>query len=362
MRAFIALERGFVLMSFSRRKFLSTFLGASVVAATSAPAAIVGLKTNRGRKLKLGAIGILASRPVRRALKEFSENVNRISGGEFQVEILPENLAFTGPALIHAIRAENLALALHSPSLESVPEPATAFFGGMPLGLHDNSNFLWLTDSGTETFWRKAYEPKGLVPLFFGCNPSMFGQFSREPIIHREALHLRKVGIAPGASSLIWRSLGAEIRKFSSTASLAEALQREEIDLTPPIMHSANFLWREKVPQGYSYHVQSELRAGHSFHLLLDSSFWAQLGESGQALLRQSAKESSLNLYRMLVGREKEALRKIEAARIPVSKFPDDLNKVFRAYCENQARKQSQRSELAGDLYQHFLNFRVNLG
>lgn len=135
-------------------------------------------------------------------LREFADNVSRMSGGRLSISVHAGGEIAGGPAIFDAVSDGSIEMGNGWPNWWSGQHPAWAVMNSGPFDFMniDASMMYFLADEGT-VMANRLSEPDGLIwrPAWW---PGMeFGLLSREPITSLDDLKGKRVRIGPGLPS-----------------------------------------------------------------------------------------------------------------------------------------------------------------
>jgi TRAP-type mannitol/chloroaromatic compound transport system substrate-binding protein len=337
-------------MGIDRRRFLKS--GMAMGAATFLGKPL----TDNATILRLGAVGLMLNKPLRKEINHFIERVALQTKGQLQIGFNETSLALSPSDLISALQADRLEMGLHSPAFLQKKIPAAAFFGGLPHGISSEKKILWLTSEQGASLWDRLYASEGLKPLFFGCGASSYGQVFRKQVQGLDDLKDMTV-CSSDLRSRWFEAVGLKPQAYSSMETMALALKYGSLDISEPLQHAANHqLGIHRL--GYHYYINSWQRTSATVELLIPQRTWLALGAGGQDIVKEAAMSSGLSLYQRITGRENEFLEKIARETGAVHHYPEAVVRAFEAPAMSLSERIAALNPLSREIRDTYLWFK----
>ena len=261
-------------------------------------------------------------------LVELSDNIKKMSGGRFQLEIISSNTIPAGPDIYNAVQERRAEMGNGWPNWWSGQHPAWALMNAGPFDFMnlDASMMFFLAGEGTELanslassdgiMWRPAWWP-GME----------FGLISKTPITGLDDLREKKVRIGPGLPSEVLTAAANAYTIPLVPREIRPALESGDIDAVE--WTTARGAWdlglhdigkHAIVPAIWQPSVLSDF--------LINKAAFDELPEDLQAILETAIKSFSLSVTMKAKVSDFEAFKQLAESGVNINRWQEsDINR-----------------------------------
>lgn len=287
--------------------------------------------------------------------KEWAENVNRMSGGRIEIEILPVNAVVQANQTLDAVESGILQGHLTDPSYFSGRDPAFGMLGNLVGAWGDPLEFLeYMNHGGGEELYNELVNPYG-VHLIGAAATGLESFPSKRPIRSVEDLEGLKVRAPEGMVYNIFEKAGAAPVNLPGS-EVYTSLEKGVIDAADYTVFSTNH------SQGLHSFAQYPNYPGfHSLPMVsvsLNKGIWDGLSDDLKAVLETSVDRLA---YEMVFELKKLDLEAVAEARNNPDIELIDMSAEERVKFRNIAKEEwaawAERSEMNQKIYDSVVGF-----
>jgi TRAP-type mannitol/chloroaromatic compound transport system substrate-binding protein len=218
----------------------------------------------------------------------FAKNVERVSGGSFQIKFYEPGALVPALECFDAAAKGAVEACWTTPGFHTGKIPALAFFSTVPFGPPYGEFFAWKKFHGGDELKNEIYAEHGLYSIdAFAIGPETSGWFRSEitSLDQLKGLKMRFFGL--GAQ--VMQKMGVSTQLLAP-ADIYPALERGVIDATefsmPDIDIKLGFYQVAKNNYYPGWHQQTSVG-----ELLMNKAAWAKLPDTDQAMIELAAGE-----------------------------------------------------------------------
>ncbi|MGE0441134.1 MAG: TRAP transporter substrate-binding protein [Gemmatimonadales bacterium] len=331
-----------------RRKFLKTAAGAGggLLAACGggSTSAAAGGATGGGSGPRL-SWRLASSFPrsldiIFGSAERLAARVSELTQGQFTIRSYPAGELVPGLQVMDAVQQGTVHLG-HTPSYYYLGKhPALAFDSCVPFGLNARQQNAWLRYGGGAEALAPIFADFGIIRFPCGNTGGQFGGWFRRPIGAVSDLKGLRMRI-PGLGGDVMARLGTSVQVIAG-GEIYPALERGAIDATEWVgPYDDEKLGFQRVAKHYYYPGWHE--PGVTLSLMVNKKSWDELPKPYQAALECAAAEENDSMLERYDAANPEALERLIAAGVTVSRFPDDL--LQAAWRESNALLEERAAE-----------------
>ena len=285
--------------------------------------------------------------------KHFAEEVERLSGGTFVIEVRDrlvldqDSFGALDSGLIDAVwgsaghhHREDLALAI---------------FSGFPFGPDPAGFTAWMREGGGAEALRAIYARHSLISLYCGILPSEGGGWFRTPIHSVEDL-----------DGLAMRSFGYGARTLKKLGVVTYELTASDIGpaLATRLIDGAEFsLPSIDADLGLSdvarhLYLPGWQQPSTSLEILMPERSWTALSDSHRAAIKEACGETLSWTVATVPKQQVEAIARFRAEGVELRRWPDDIIAALRQSWEEVIAEETARDPLLAEAWEGYLRFR----
>ena len=218
-------------MSSSRRKFLSTSLGAGVAGVALAAPAIVKAQSAQTFNWKMTSAypkGSPFYMDGPGSATDLAKRILEMSGGRLKIQVFGAGELIPAFEGFDAVRAGTVEMNHANSYFWTGKTFAAQYFTAVPFGLNFQGMNGWLYDGGGIDLWNEVYAPFGMVAMPCGnTGVQMTGWFKKKinTVADLKGLKMR----IPGLAGKVYASLGVDVKVLPG-GEIFPALERGVID------------------------------------------------------------------------------------------------------------------------------------
>lgn len=338
-----------------RRTILKAGLaGAGLAGAVAAPSV---LRAQSPRRLTMVTAWPANAPGVGVNAQRCADMINLMSGGRLEIRVYAAGELVAPFECFDAVQAGTADMAHATPYYWASKSNALHFFTGVPFGLTATEHTAWLLFGGGQDLWRRAYEPFGIVSFYAGSSGAQASGWFRREINSVDDLSGLTMRIA-GLGGEAMRRLGVNV-VLTPAGEIFQAMQSGTIDAAEwigPWNDRAFGLFRV----ARYYYMPAFHEFGPALELMINRSVFEDLDEDLQEIVRRAAMASATETLADFTYHNTVSLDPLMAEEdVELKTFPDDVVMALGQASEEVLAEVARQSDLAGEIYESFLAFRV---
>lgn len=293
-------------------------------------------------------------------IEDFAHQVETMSGGRLEVEVLPDGAEVKALEILDAVDTCLVEAGYAWPHYWSGKHPAYVLFSNVPAstGMDQETLMSWYNSGeGKELYTRLTQEIMGLnvVPfLMQPMGPDPLGWFSK-PFKNMDEFRSIKYRSPPGIAGQTYTAMGVPAVAMPG-GEIVPAAQRGTIDAAEWIGPAddrnlgLSKIWKYYYLQGL--HQQTDVG-----ELMICKSFWEELPDDlraivESAIMANSAKTRAVNLYE-----NSKAVQEYAGEGIEILDTPDEYYTLFIEAQNGVVKKYIADDEFFAEVYQSQADF-----
>lgn len=287
--------------------------------------------------------------------KRLEENLTRLSGGAFILEIFEPGTLASGVEYFDHVSAGLIDAAWGFSSFHSNKSPALAIFSGLPFGPRAAEYLGWMKFGGGDALRDEIYQEFGVKGFTCGLLPPEASGWFREEIKSLDQLRGLKMR-SLGLGAKVLEKLGVNTQQLSG-GDIVPAFELGAIDATefsaPAIDEGFEFFQSAKHYYFPGWHAQTSL-----VELLVNREKYDKLSEQHKALIETACGN---NVHTMLAEGEAlqfGAMERMEDGGAVIHQWPKSVIDVLRATWSEVAAEEAARDPTFMEVYNSYTTFR----
>ena len=312
----------------SRRKFLSTLVGAglassALAACTGAPEPTGAAGSTQKRRWRMVTTWPKNFPGLGEAPELLAQLVNQMSGGRLTIKVYAAGELVPAFEAFDFVASGSAEIAHSGPYYWKGKIQSSQLFTAVPFGLTAQEMNAWLFYGGGLEMWREVYEPFGLIPFPCGNTGVQMGGWYRRTIDSIEDYANLKIRI-PGLGGEILRRAGATPVNMPG-GELFTALENGTLDAVEWVGPYNDLAFGfPKIAPYYYYPGWHE--TGSNLECIVNREAYEDLPEDLQALLRVATQAVNHDMLCNYTARNFQSLQTIrERYPVQLRRFPDSV-------------------------------------
>lgn len=301
-------------------------------------------------------------------LQDFGDRLTRMSGGRFDVEVLPDGAVVGAFDILDAVNNGVVEAGFAWPHYWSGKNAAYVLFSNVPAstGLDQRSLMAWFSrGGGLEMYRHLNQEIMGLNTVQFlimPMGPDPLGWF-KEPINSMDDFREFKYRAPPGIAGKTYQEMGVSAVAMPG-GDIVPSAERGVIDAAEWIGPAddrnlgLDKIWKH-------YYIQGMHQATDIGELQVNKEWWDSLPDDLQAIFESAAMATTFKTYNANIHDNSEAIHEFQEGGVTVHDVPDSYfesfikaqSKVTEGYKEQSeffAEVLSSQSEYATMVYPYW--------
>ncbi|MHB0775681.1 TRAP transporter substrate-binding protein [Halomonas sp. WWR20] len=287
--------------------------------------------------------------------KAWADNVNKMSGGRIEIEILPVNAVVGATETLQAVSAGILQGHMTDPSYFSGQNPAFGMMGNLVGAWGDPVEFLdYMNYAGGEEIYNELVEPYG-VHLIGAAATGLEAFPSKRPIRTVEDLKGLKVRAPQGMVYNIFEKAGATPVNLPGS-EVYTSLEKGVIDAADYTVFATNY------DQGlYDFAPYPNYPGFHSLPMVsvsLNKDIWDSLPEDLKAILDTSVDSMAYEMVAKLKVRDLEAVKEVrENPDIEIIDMSAEERAKFRNIAKEEWAVWAEKNDTTQKFYDSVVSY-----
>ncbi|WP_220801958.1 TRAP transporter substrate-binding protein [Pseudomonas sp. NCCP-436] len=279
------------------------------------------------------------------AAERLAERINAMSAGRLTVKVYAAGELVPALEVFDAVSRGTAQLGHGTPYYWKGKVPAAQFFGAVPFGLSTLEMNAWLSHGGGQALWDEAYAPFGVKPLTAGNSTMQMGGWFNKEINGLDDIRGLKIRM-PGLGGEVWSRLGATTVVLPG-GEIFTALQSGAIDATDWVSPYNDLAFGlHKAARYYYYPGWQEPQS--VLELLINQKAFDALPSDLQAIVREAARASTLDMMDDYVFHNALALDELKKHGTLLKRFPDEVLQAMQRETEQVLTELAAQNELNG--------------
>ena len=343
---------------FERRRLLA--LGAVAAAGSCGSRADLGSGAASGgsRRVRWNMASSFGSslRAMYGAAELLAENVERMSGGSFQIRLFEAGELVPALQILDAVQDGSIDAGQTAGYYYTGKNPALAFDTCVPFGLAPRQQAAWLRHGGGLEALRKRYADFGIINFPAGNTGVQMGGWFRRAVGGAADLAGLKMRI-PGLGGKVMDALGVSVQNLAG-GDIYPALERGAIDATEWVgPYDDEQLGFHKVASHYYYPGWWE--PGPELSFLVGTKAWNDLSAEHQAIFEAATQQAAAHMQTVYDRENPRALERLLQFGTQVVPFEQDLMRAAQEASEDLLSTEAAGDGGYTDLLESWRSFRT---
>lgn len=289
------------------------------------------------------------------APENLAKIVSAMTGGAFQIKVYGAGEIVDALEVFDAVSQGTSEMGHSAAYYWKGKMPASPFFTSVPFGLMASELNGWLHYGGGLEFWRRLYEPFGVLPAAGGNTGVQMGGWFNKKIDSLEDLKGLKMRI-PGIAGEVFKALGGTPVALPG-GEIFTSMQTGAIDATEWVGPYNDIAFGlHKVAKYYYYPGWHE--PGPALEFLFNQEAYDKLPETYQAILTQACRAINQDMLDEYTYRNVAALAELEGqSEVSILAFPDDVMSGLKSASATVLAEVGKSSDLAKEIYQSYMEY-----
>ncbi len=283
------------------------------------------------------------------------ENVERLSGGTFNIQFYEPQALVPGPEVFEAVKAGSIDAAWTLSSIHSRRIPALVFFSAVPFGPSVDEYLAWMRYGGGDEIYDEIYAEHGLKGFHCGVlAPEGSGWFRNE---------VRSLDDLTGLKMRFW-GLGAKVMNKLGVSTyvfgapdIYRALERGVIDATELGMPSFDlYFGLHQIAKHYyfpGWHQQTTV-----LELLVNRDRFDALSDHHRAVIEIACGENIGWSFIRSEALQFGAMKELQNKGVIIHRWPDSFLETFETAWQEVIAEETAADPLMKRVYESYLAFR----
>jgi len=317
-----------------RRQFLKQVVGAAAAGGARAcgggreqEGGAPAVQTQKSVRWRLASSFPRALDTIYGACESLAEDLERMSGGRFQIRPYPAGELVPGLQVLDAVQQGTVQVGQSASYYYTGKNPSFAFDTALPFGFNARQQAAWLLEGGGQELLRPLFADFGIVQFYGGSTGAQMGGWFNKTIDTPADLQGLKMRI-PGQGGDVMSRLGVTVQVLSG-GDIYPALERGAIDATEWIgPYDDEKLGFHKIAKYYYYPGWWEPGPGLTFYV--SKPAWESLSPEFQAMFEAAATRAGMRMQARYDARNPAAMERLLRSGVEFRPFPRPVLEAAR--------------------------------